>query len=95
MCFLKKLFINSTFTLKKVHQYYNHCRKVWCHLQTREELTWNITEDHYFNPVTNGPLCPPLTHGPQADLPYKNRADLPEGRELRATVIAALSLRVS
>jgi hypothetical protein len=28
-------------------------------------------------------------------LPYKNRADLPKGRELRATVIAALSLRVS
>jgi hypothetical protein len=28
-------------------------------------------------------------------LPYKNRADLPEGRELRATIIAALSLRVS
>jgi hypothetical protein len=27
--------------------------------------------------------------------PNKNRADLPEGRELRATVIAALSLRVS
>ncbi len=27
--------------------------------------------------------------------PNKNRADLPEGRELRATAIAALSLRVS
>jgi hypothetical protein len=27
--------------------------------------------------------------------PNKNRADLPEGRELRATIIAALSLRVS
>jgi hypothetical protein len=27
--------------------------------------------------------------------PYKNRADLSEGRELRATAIAALSLRVS
>jgi hypothetical protein len=27
--------------------------------------------------------------------PIKNRADLPEGRELRATAIAALSLRVS
>jgi hypothetical protein len=37
----------------------------------------------------------PVTHGPRADLPYKNRADLPEGRELRANVIAALSLRVS
>ncbi len=46
-------------------------------------------------PVTHGPLCPPLTHGPQADLPYKNRADLPESRELRANGIAALSLRVS
>jgi hypothetical protein len=46
-------------------------------------------------PVTHGPLCPPLTHGPRADLPYKNRADLPEGRELRANGIAALSLRVS
>ncbi len=53
---------------------------------------WTI---HTFNPVTHGPLCPPLTHGPQADLPYKNRADLPKGCELRATVIAALSLRVS
>jgi hypothetical protein len=30
---------------------------------------------------------PPLSHGPQADLP--------KGSELRATVIAALSLRVS
>ncbi len=47
------------------------------------------------NPVTHGPLCPPLTHGPRADLPYKNRAYLPEGRELRANGIAALSLRVS
>jgi hypothetical protein len=47
------------------------------------------------NPLPHGPLCPPLSHGPWADLPYKNRADLPEGRELRATVIAALSLRVS
>jgi hypothetical protein len=28
-------------------------------------------------------------------LPCKNRADLPEGCELRVTVIAALSLRVS
>jgi hypothetical protein len=27
--------------------------------------------------------------------PNKNRADLPMGRELRATIIAALSLRVS
>jgi hypothetical protein len=27
--------------------------------------------------------------------PNKNRADLPEGHELRATAIAALSLRVS
>ncbi len=41
------------------------------------------------------PPVPPLTHGPRADLPYKNRADLPEGRELRANGIAALSLRVS
>jgi hypothetical protein len=47
------------------------------------------------NPLPHGPLCPPLSHGPWADLPYKNRADLPEGCELRATVIAALSLRVS
>jgi hypothetical protein len=46
------------------------------------------------NPVTHGPLCPPLSHGPRADLPYENRAYLPESCELRATVIAALSLRV-
>jgi hypothetical protein len=32
---------------------------------------------------------------PRADLPYKNRSDLPEGHELTATVIATLSLRVS
>jgi hypothetical protein len=48
-----------------------------------------------FNPVTHGPLFPPLSHGPGADLHCKNRADLPEGHELRAIVIAALSLRVS
>ncbi len=48
-----------------------------------------------FNPLTHGPLWPPLSHGPQADLPYKNRADLPEARELQAIVIAALALRVS
>ncbi len=49
----------------------------------------------YFNPLTHGPLWPPLSHDPRADLPYKNRADLPMGRELRATVIAALFPRVS
>jgi hypothetical protein len=46
----------------------------------------------------------PLNPAPYAPLyltalglicPNKNRADLPKGRELRATVIAALSLRVS
>jgi hypothetical protein len=25
----------------------------------------------FINPVTHGPLCPPLTHGPWADLPIK------------------------
>jgi hypothetical protein len=39
--------------------------------------------------------CTPLSHGPRADLPYKNRADLPDNHELRATVTAALFLRVS
>jgi hypothetical protein len=43
-----------------------------------------------FNPVTHGPMCPPLTRGPWADLPYKNRADLPEGHEFRATVIEVI-----
>ncbi len=46
------------------------------------------------NSLSHGPLCPTLCHGP-ADLPHKNRADLPEGHELRTAVIEALSLRVS
>jgi hypothetical protein len=58
--------------------------------QWKDDDEWEL-----INPVTHGPLCPPLTHGTRADLPYKNRADLPEGRELRAYGIAALSLRVS
>jgi hypothetical protein len=47
------------------------------------------------NPVPHGLLCPLLSHSPRTDLPYKNKANLPEGRELRDAVIAALSLRVS
>jgi hypothetical protein len=38
---------------------------------------------------------PPFISRPRADRPYKNRADLPECHELRATVIAALFFRVS
>jgi hypothetical protein len=37
----------------------------------------------------------PFISWPSSDLPCKNRADLPEGHELRVSVIAALSLRVS
>ncbi len=68
---------------------YNNVEKM---VENVENVRGNV---YLFNPLTHGPLRPPLSHGPRADLPYKNRADLPEGRELRAIVIAALSLRVS
>jgi hypothetical protein len=51
-----------------------------------------IFEMFLFNPVPHGPLCPLYL---MLICPIKNRADMPEDYGLRATVIAALSLRVS
>ncbi len=51
-----------------------------------------------FESVLTLSLMAPCAHfisWPRADLPHKNRADPPKGRELRATALAALSLMVS
>ncbi len=50
----------------------------------QQNLLKTVAVDVY--PLSHGHLCPPISHSHQADLPQKNRADLPEGRELQASV---------
>jgi hypothetical protein len=69
--------------------------RVMLTVMEQELLLWINSSPEYLNPVPYGPLCPPLFHGSRADLPYKNKADLLKCYESRATVLAALSLKVS
>ncbi len=58
------------------------CKSTWKHTGKSLNSLWA-----QLNPLSHA-HCSPLSHGPWAHLPYNNRADLPKGHELRATVIA-------